>query len=213
MSTPADTAHAADNVRLLPGDGDGILSTPAGDALAVRTFRRGADVVLVRLESGDGLSGDDALPDADLQYSSARGVVHLHGEARFEGPAVIRFQPDGDAEITQRRSHVRVPAPQLVTVDAGGADELHARAVDLSGSGMLLRGAPDLQRDQILAFSIALDPAEPPAEGTARVAGVRADGDCALAFESITEHERERLIRFVFTRMRAERARTSGDHR
>jgi c-di-GMP-binding flagellar brake protein YcgR len=43
------------------------------------------------------------------------------------------------------------------------------------------------------------------------VVRIREDEKRALVFEQINEHDRERLIRFVFECMRTARARTRGD--
>src|ERR1700761_2111755 len=136
MNTHSDTGTS--NVRYLPGEGQGKLTTPEGEELPVRTFKRGRDVVLVVLVDADGHAADDRLEPADLEYTSIRGVVRMHGEAVFEDPSLIRFQAQGDAEVSQRRSFVRVTAPQPVAVDTGDDDAARAHTVDVSGGGMLL---------------------------------------------------------------------------
>lgn len=209
MSTPADTATG--NVRSLPGEGQGVLTTPAGEQLPVRTFKRGRDVVLVVLVDSDEHRSDDRLASADLEYTSVRGVVRLHGEAVFEDPSLIRFQAEGPAEVSQRRSFVRVTAPQPITLEAEEAARRIAHTVDLSGGGMLLVGADELKPDQRVRFRMALGHGELPIAGTARVVRIRDDGKRALVFEEIDEDDRQRLIRFVFECMRTARARTRGD--
>lgn len=209
MNIPADTATG--NVRSLPGEGQGRLTTPAGEQLPVRTFKRGRDVVLVVLVGGDDHAADDRLPTADLEYTSVRGVVRLHGEAVFEDSALIRFQADGPPDVSQRRSFVRVSSPQSVTLEAAELARNHAHTVDISGGGMLLVGADELKPDQRVRFRMALERGEVPISGTARVVRIRDDGKRALVFEDIEEDDRQRLIRFVFACMRTARARTRGD--
>lgn len=209
MSIHADSASS--NVRSLPGEGQGVLTTPAGEELPVRTFKRGSDVVLVVLVDADEHAAADRLESADLEYNSIRGVVRLHGEAVFEDPTLIRFRPEGEPEISQRRSFVRVTAPQPVTVEAG-EDARYAYTVDISGGGMLLVGADDvLTPGQTVRFAVALGPDDPPVEGRAHVVRIRDDGKRALVFDEIDEDDRQRLIRFVFECMRTARARTRGD--
>lgn len=209
MSTHADTA--ADNVRFLPGEGQGKLTTPAGEELPVRTFKRGPDVVLVVLVDTEEHEPNHRVPSAELEYNSTRGVVRLHGEAVFEDASLVRFRADGPADVSQRRSFVRVSSPQPVTIDVGEAGQDYAHTVDISGGGMLLVGADALEPDQTVPFAMALGDDEEPIEGVARVVRISNDGKRALVFEHIDEEERQRLIRFVFECMRTARARTRGD--
>jgi PilZ domain len=208
------TKHAeipSDNVTLLPGSGQGMLTTPAGEELPVRTFERGEEVVLVVLVEVDDEHAGDALDAARLEYTSRRGLVKLRGDAVFEDRSLIRFRPHGDAEVLQRRDFVRVHAPHPVTVESAEDGTQHLHTVDLSGGGMLLTDADNLTVDQTIRFAISVVSNEMPVEGLARVVGIRGDGQRALVFQEIAEHDRQRLIRFVFECMRNARARTRGD--
>ena len=201
---------APTNVRSLPGNGQGKLTTPAGEELPVRTFERGQEVVLVVLVDVEEHEKSDRLPSADLEYTSVRGVVRLHGDAVFEDRSLVRFRAHGDAEVMQRRSFVRVTTPQAVTLAADdGSHRVHT--VDLSGGGMLLAGADELEPEQTVRFTMALGDGHPPVEGEARVVRIREDGKRALVFHQVDERDRQRLIRFVFECMRTARARTRGD--
>lgn len=208
MTKPTEIAH--DNVTLLPGSGQGTLTTPAGEELPVRTFERPDEVVLVVLVDIDG-DREEPLDVADLQYTSRRGLVKLHGEAVFEDRSLIRFRPHGDAEVVQRRDFVRVHAPHPVTLDSGDERAHQVHTVDLSGGGMLLADADTLAADQAVRFVVAVGADREPVEGVARVVRIGEDGRRALMFEEISEHDRQRLIRFVFECMRNARARTRGD--
>src|ERR1700744_1873399 len=106
MTKPTETAP--DNVRLFPGSGQGTLTTPAGEELPVRTFERGEEVVLVVLVNLDDELESDSVAAAKLEYTSRRGLIKLRGEAVFEDQSLVRFHPDGDAEVLQRRDFVRV---------------------------------------------------------------------------------------------------------
>jgi hypothetical protein len=210
MSTPADTPQS--NVTLLPGEGEGILSTPDGGQVHVRTFKRGEDVLLVAMTTIDERLENTTVAGAELQYKSLRGVIRLQGQASFESQSMIRFRPQGAAEIAQRREFVRVPTPQIVTLDTDQNTVQRASTVDLSGGGMLLSGIDGLEIHQTVGFKIALDDDQPALEGVARVVRARDDDRrAALEFEDIDEHDRQRLIRYVFECMRAARARTRGD--
>lgn len=206
------TEIASNNVTLFPGSGQGTLTTPAGEELPVRTFERGEEVVLVVLVNiDDDERGSDSMESARLEYTSRRGLVKLRGEAVFEDQSLIRFHPDGDAEVLQRRDFVRVDTPHPVTVESDDDARRRVHTVDLSGGGMLLADDESLDVDQTIRFTISVVTTELPIEGIARVVRVREDGKRALMFEQIAEHDRQRLIRFVFECMRTARARTRGD--
>jgi PilZ domain len=209
MTKPIPISH--DNVTLLPGSGQGTLTTPAGEALPVRTFERGEEVVLVVLVNVEGDRESEPVDSADLEYTSRRGLVKLHGEAVFEDRSLIRFRPHGDAEILQRRDFVRVHTPHPVTLESEEEGAYRAHTVDLSGGGMLLADADTLAVGQTIGFVISVGTDQEPVEGLARVVRIREDGNRALMFEQISEHDRQRLIRFVFECMRNARARTRGD--
>lgn len=204
-------ADPTTNVRFLPGEGQGTLTTAAGEELPVRTFKRGQDVVLVVLVDTEEAPEDGRVAAAELEYTSMRGIVRLHGNAVFEARSLIRFEADGPADVSQRRSFVRVTAPQAVALDTDDAGERVAHTVDVSGGGMLLVGADGLQPDQRVRFAMALGQADEPIAGLARVVRIRDDGKRALVFEAIDDEDRQRLIRFVFDCMRAARARTRGN--
>jgi hypothetical protein len=205
------TEIAPDNVTLFPGSGQGTLTTPTGEELPVRTFERGEEVVLVVLVNLDDARGGDSVESAKLEYTSRRGLIKLRGEAVFEDQSLVRFHPDGDAEVLQRRDFVRVLAPQPVTVESAQDGKHRAHIVDLSGGGMLLADDETLAVDQTIRFTLSVATTELPVEGIARVVRIREDGKRALMFEEISEHDRQRLIRFVFDCMRTARARTRGD--
>ena len=204
------TEITPDNVTPLPGSGQGTLTTPSGEELPVRTFERADEVVLVVLVDIDG-DHETPVDTANLEYTSRRGLVKLHGEAVFEDRSLVRFRPHGDAEVLQRRDFVRVHTPHPVTLDSGDEAAQRAHTVDLSGGGMLLADADTLAPDQTVRFIVSVGADQEPIEGVARVVRIREDGKRALIFERISEHDRQRLIRFVFECMRTARARTRGD--
>lgn len=198
-----------------PAGRPGTLHTSGGHALPVQTYERGPEVVLIVLTEAD----EPPAPDpALLEYASARGIVRLHGEARLERESLLRFDVAGEPEVIQRRSHVRVHAPQavgleLAPADADAADDTTRRAftIDVSGGGMLLSGAPHLQVDDRIGFELALGSGRAPVRGVARLVRHEPGGRGAFSFQEITERDRQRLIGFVFERLRNARAKTRGD--
>jgi hypothetical protein len=196
-----------------PSGHRGTLKTTAGQELPVRTYDRGEEVVLVVLtELGDPLP-PETLDLATLEYTSVRGVIRLHGEARFEHESLMRFHAEGEPEVIQRRAYVRVHTPQAVTLEPALADQpLRAHTIDLSGGGMLLAGVCTVNVGDPIGFEMGLGTDPRPIEGVARVVRIDPDGRRAVAFEEIDEGDRQRLIRFVFECLRTARARTRGDH-
>lgn len=184
------------------------LHTRGGDTLPVRSFDRGEEVLLVVLTDDEEPASPDA-PDASmLEYTSARGVVRLHGEARLERESLLRFRVDGEPEVIQRRAHVRVHTPQPVTlVDATRG----AFTIDVSGGGMLLAGTPHMRIGDRISFELALGSDREPVRGVACLVRHEPSGRGAFSFEEITERDRQRLIGFVFERLRNALAKTRGD--
>ena len=192
-------------VRLIPTGKSGRLRASGAGEVPVRVFERGTDVLmLVTLLSADSGVAPEPLEPALLEYSSAQGLVRLHGEAELEQRDLIRFRPAEPPEVLQRREFVRIDSPQPVTVD--GAVRTHA--VDISGGGMLLRGLEHLREGQRVRFSLELGASEPPIQGGARVVRAGREGQRGLVFDAITPKERQRLIHFIFEKQRLARART-----
>lgn len=212
MTDSTSTTSQPDNVRAFPADGQGRLTTPTGEQLPVRTFERGQDVMLVVLVETEEHAPDDHVDAAKLEYTSMRGVVRLHGEAVFEDRSLIRFHTHGTPEVEQRRSFVRVTAPKAVRLETEDQHERYLHAVDLSGGGMLLADAENLEAGETVRFTMGLGDNEPAITGEATVVGIRDNGKRALEFARIDEHDRQRLIRYVFECMRNARAKTRGDY-
>ena len=86
MSADADTA--AGNVVSLPGEGQGTLTTPDGEELPVRTFKRGRDVVLVVLVDTETHAEEDRVPSFPVKVEHGR---HLHLTVRPTAPVQLLF--------------------------------------------------------------------------------------------------------------------------
>lgn len=203
----------ADNVvRLVVGGFDGKLTTGDGERVPVRVYERGGDVLmLVLLINPDGeVSGDDVL----LEYVSTRGLVRFHGVAALEGRDLLRFDVHTDPEVLQRREFVRVDTAERVALSSeDGEVVIDSHAVELSGGGMLLSGPQSLDLDSALRFSLHLGSEEAPVEGHGRVVRVAGDGRWALAFDEISQGDRQRLIHFIFARQRVALAKGTAKPR
>jgi hypothetical protein len=209
MSQPGSRRQAT--IVPHPAGRRGVLTTAHGQALPVQTYQRGGEeVVLVVLTDAE--APPSGVDPATLEYTTVRGIVRLRGDAVFEPRSIIRFVTAGDAQVIQRRAFVRVHTPQevmLVPEETGTPRRVYS--VDLSGGGMLLSNAPGLRTGDTVEFAISIGDETELIEGAARVVRVEDDGRRALAFEQIDESDRDRLIRFVFSRLRDSRAKTRGD--
>jgi hypothetical protein len=202
-------------VTLIPAGHQGKLSTPGRDAVPVRVFERGSDVLMlvVLLDADTGLEPAPTEPML-LEYSSGHGLVRVCGEATMEARDLIRFAPAAPAEVLQRRDFVRIDAGQPVALnDALEGSAVEAHAVDISGGGMLLHGLDDFDEGERVRFTLALAPGEPPIHGTARVVRIEGKSRRGVVFEAISSSDRQRLIHFIFDRQRAARARTRDSAR
>jgi PilZ domain len=197
----------SDNVvRLIVGGFDGKLTTAAGDHVPVRVFERtGQELMVILMVAPEGrVDGDDLL----LEYTSARGLVRLHGDATLEGHDQVCFRVRDEPSVVQRREFVRVEASQpvvLIGEEAGSA--LSAHAIELSGGGMLLAGSAALPLDASVRFTLNLGPGHLPISGLGHVVRVEGSGRYAVAFDAITHADRQRLIHFIFQRQRDALAR------
>lgn len=199
----------AGTVSLIPAGHQGRLTLPGHEVVPVRVFERGDVLMLVILLDGDTANIPAPNDPALLEYSSAKGLVRLEGHVRREARELIRFAVESPGEVLQRRDFVRIDVAQPVWVtDARDGSPRQTHAVDISGGGMLLEGLEDLREGEHVHFSLELDPAEAPVQGTARVVRTEGISERGLEFEAISESDRERLIHFIFDRERAARAMT-----
>ncbi|HEX5308124.1 MAG TPA: PilZ domain-containing protein [Solirubrobacteraceae bacterium] len=112
------------------------------------------------------------------------------------------------APAVQRREYVRVMSARPVLVYRGrDGRSVSSYTVDVSGGGMMLAGPDALQQGEQISFRLTIAQGDPPIEGWARVVrGDRAGRRC-VAFTTIGDLDRRRLVRFVFERQRMERRR------
>jgi PilZ domain len=190
-------------IRLNVGGTEGKLTTPVGSHIPVRVFERGDLLMLVLMLDDDGELAQDALEPLELEYVSARGVVRFRGHAVLQERDLVRFEVEAAPEVIQRREFVRVPSLQDVVVGAEmSATKINAKAIDLSGGGMLLSRGAGLELDSVVRFRLQLGGDAGEIDGRARVVRSDHEGRRALVFEEISQTDRERLIHFVFARQR-----------
>jgi hypothetical protein len=145
-----------------------------------------------------------------LEYHNHHGRMRLQGTFSSDptDPDVVRMQEPRSVEVLQERSYVRIHSARPVVVYGTAASgELQSFTVDLSGGGFLLAGGESLPIGQEVRFRLSITSDALPVTGTGRVVRVDKLGRRGVAFESISDLDRRRLVRFIFESQRAERKR------
>ncbi|MGO9322888.1 MAG: PilZ domain-containing protein [Solirubrobacteraceae bacterium] len=113
--------------------------------------------------------------------------------------------PRQDAAAPSRRENVRVQVERPVLAYVGSSrSRVETSTIDISGGGMLVAGLNMLEADEQFEFQLTIAPGAPPIEGTGRLVRTDPQGRCAIAFDSIGNHEERRLIQFIAECQRAE---------
>jgi len=197
---PVTLPERSQTVTLVPAGGEGI---PA------RVLECGADTLLVAIMVPTQPLTERQLDGLVLEFVGAHGRVRLSGTASVEEhPDVLRIDAPRSIEVLQEREYVRIMSARPVLVYAG-PDRIPVQSytVDISGGGLLLAGPDSLRIGEEVEFQLTLTQGEPVLVGKGTVVRVDNHGHRALAFSSISNFERRRLIRFIFELQRAERQR------
>jgi hypothetical protein len=201
-STPVELPERSQSVTLVPVGGRGL---PA------RVLECAPDSLLVAIMVPVEPLSYRQLDGLVLEFVAPRGRVRLTGTVSIEDPAepdVVRIDGPRSIEVLQEREYVRIKSARPALV-YGGPDKLPMQSytVDLSGGGFLLAGPDTLRIGDQVEFQLTLTPGVLLISGTGRVVRVDTRGRRAVEFDSITELDRRRLIRFIFECQRAERQR------
>jgi len=169
------------------------------------------DAAVIRIIGSRKLSPGPAVMD----YTSLLGLCRAKGRVLpAEGDADhLLFEPEGEIERRQRRSYARVDTTQPVTLVLadGSAPAIGTYTVNISGSGVLLAGPGNLREGQEVELALKLDDdGEGPLVARGRVTRTTIEGYRGVRIEDISDHHRDRLVRFVFKRERAARQAESG---
>ncbi len=182
-----------------------------GEGIAARVLERGADSLLVAIMVPIGPLGQRELEGMVLEFVAPQGRVRLSGTVTVEDPSdpdVLRIESPRSIEVLQEREYVRIMSARPAIVYSGrGRSATESYTVDLSGGGFLLAGPDTLKIGEEVQFQITLTPGVLLISGTGEVVRVDRQGRRAVAFKSISELDRRRLIRFIFECQRAERQR------
>jgi hypothetical protein len=192
-----------------PGVGQAVhVIAPSGASIDARVKDAATNSFLLRLDA----AGSDPLElladkQVSLEFTNARGVCRILGDALAAPGAALRVHATGTIELIQRRDYVRVEAFVPVSYQPDGPDGWTATAhtLDVSGGGFQIAEADGLRLGDMLRFTLDLGEGEEPVEAVSsavREAGERVFG---MRFVEISERDRQRLVRWVFARERLAR--------
>jgi len=192
-----------------PGVGQAVhVIAPSGDSIDARVKDAATGSFLLRLDAAES-DPLELLADkqVSLEFTNARGVCRIIGDAQAAPGPALRVNATGTIELLQRRDYVRVEAFIPVTYQPDGPDGWTAIAhtLDVSGGGFQVAEADGLRLGDMLRFRLELGEGEEPVEVVAcavREAGERVFG---MRFVEILERERQRVVRWVFARERLAR--------
>jgi len=203
---------------VLPGHGDVVtLAMAGGEKIPARVLERGINTVLLAITVPTKTLDHSELDGLVVEFTAAHGRVRLQGRMTIENPAepdVLRMDSPRSIEVLQEREYVRINAARPVLVYSGRELlQVQSYTVDLSGGGFLLAGPDTLRIGEELQFQLTLTPDVMAISGTAKVVRIDSAGRRALEFDSISDLDRRRLIRFIFECQRTERQRGLEDER
>jgi PilZ domain len=187
------------------------LATKSGERIPARVLERGQETLTVAIVVPMKPLSRGELAAMVLEFEAPRGRALLRGTFAIRDPAepdVLSVNGPHDVEVLQEREYVRIKSARPVLVYAGG-DRMQIRSytVDLSGGGLLLAGPDTLKVGEEVKFQLTITQGDPPIAGTGTVVRTDSRGRRAVAFDSISDFDRRRLVRFIFDCQRTERRR------
>jgi hypothetical protein len=196
----------------LPGRSHTVTLVPSGGKpIPARVLESGPDALLVAIMVPTEPLTYEQLEGMVLEFTDVQGRVRLTGAASIEDPSdpdVLRIEHPRSVEVLQEREFVRIKSARPAVVYASSDQPaIQSYTVDVSGGGFLLAGPDSLKIGDEVHFQLTLTPGVLLISGTGRVVRVDAQGRRGVEFESISELDRRRLIRFIFECQRSERQR------
>jgi hypothetical protein len=187
------------------------LRTADGASIPARVIEQSPHSLLIAITVPTRPFTPKQLGGLVLEYHSERGRMRLHGRFAVDDPGdpdLLRLLEPRSVEVLQERSFVRIRAARPVLVYTGSSGgQISSFTVDISGGGFLLGGPDTLPVGDEVRFRLSLEGDGLPVTGTARVVRIDPQGRRAVAFETISDFDRRRLVRFIFECQRAERRR------
>jgi c-di-GMP-binding flagellar brake protein YcgR len=203
--------------RLLPAVGDEILlNVPHTEHVLARVDADGPGYFDLRLLEQP-LTPRPQLERGALmiEFINDDGVARMHG--RLDVPATrrgssdptVRFAHRGTPQLLKRREYVRATVQLPLTLVRPGADEevvtADARALDLSGGGMLIGGLANPRLGDEHGFALLVGEEAEPIRGRGRVVRLVGADKAGLQFTELDEAGRIRLTQLAFSMSRDQR--------
>ncbi len=183
---------------LVMADGERLPGRIAGS--------EGHDLLVLAMVRLDPALGGEHLQRIVLELSGGKGVVRLGGNVSLEDGELLRFADLHSLDVIQRREYVRVKAARPVQITLEGSSAaIESHSVDLSGGGMLLGGLDHVRVGERIGFRLCTETDGAQIIGTGTVVRSDPGGRRAVAFDSISDGDRRRLIKFLFECQREER--------
>jgi PilZ domain len=194
---------------VLPKRSDVVtLLRTGGEQIPARVAERGPNTLVVLIMFPIEPLSQSELEKLIVEFPSPRGLVRLAGTVSVEDRDLLRFTDLHAAEVLQQREYVRVKANRPVLVYLGANNlPVQSYTVDLSGGGLLIAGPDMLEIGEEVQFQLTLDSGSVPIVGVGSVVRSDVKGRRAISFNSISDLDRRRLVKFIFECQRTERRR------
>jgi hypothetical protein len=196
----------------LPGRSHTVTLVPSGSKhIPARVLESGPDALLVAIMVPTEPLTYKQLEGMVVEFTDVQGRMRLTGAASIDNPSepdVLRIEHPRSVEVLQEREYVRIKSARpAVVYGSSGHPPVQSYTVDISGGGFLLAGPDSLKIGEEVHFQLTLTPGVLLISGTGKVARVDGQGRRGVEFDSISELDRRRLIRFIFECQRSERQR------
>jgi hypothetical protein len=147
---------------------------------------------------------------AEVEVTVDGGILTLAARVvDGDGRAAVRIAPDSSKAVSdvQRRDFVRVDASVPVVVHDGGPEGPghEARAVNVSGGGLLLAGIGHLHAGDFAWVALDLEDGSAPIEALVTVVREDLTGGRAVRIASISARDEQRIVRFSFVQQQRAR--------
>jgi PilZ domain len=190
-------------------DRQAILSIPGVEELPARVAsvrEEYTDLALLRPPRSALMQLERA--QAYLDFMTDEGVYRTIGTVRIipdSAEHLLRFEPRGRVQLLQRRAFVRTDciAPVLLKPHREGAKPLKGITLNLSGGGLLVRGLQNLDVGAHADFDLRLDLLPARVQGVLEIVRFTPEGFAGVQFTEIDDADRDKLVRFAYTRERA----------
>jgi hypothetical protein len=147
---------------------------------------------------------------AEVEVTVDGGILTLAARVvDGDGRAAVRIAPDSSKTVAdvQRRDFVRVDASVAAVVHDGGPEGPghEARAVNVSGGGLLLTGIGHLHVGDFAWVALDLGDGTAPIEALVTVVREDLTGARAVRIASISARDEQRIVRFSFVQQQRAR--------